>query len=413
MCLLVFTEKIISEKALKNKMNKLFGILFLFLSFSKILNAQELKLPSNPLDGRIVFEEKGCIYCHSISGYGGSIGPDLSRDKYYGSFLELASIIWNHVPKMNRKFRELKIERPHFSEKEMLNLIYFIYYLRYLGEPGSVSNGKKLLSTKGCINCHKIAGKGEDIAPDFTKLSEYSSPLYMAQAMWNHGPSMQEKMKELNISYPEFDGKEINDITAYIRLATLSSSTGELRFSPGNPLRGKKIFKQKKCISCHTVNGEEKSTGPNLSELHLNYSVTEIAAQMWNHSPTMINYMIDESIEYPSFSGNEMADLIAYLYFLGFDDKPGNAQLGEQIFEDKGCSSCHEFGAESIGPDLSSSKHLNSKVKILQRMWNHASRMEDLLLIQNDEWPLLSTEEMRNLYAFLKSKNLRGINDKK
>ena len=69
-------------------------------------------------------------------------------------------------------------------------------------------------------------------------------------------------------------------ITAYIRLATLSSSTGELRFSPGNPSIGKKVFKQKNCINCHRVDGEEESTGPNLSALHLNYSVTEIAAQI-------------------------------------------------------------------------------------------------------------------------------------
>ncbi len=43
------------------------------------------RLPTNPIEGRIVLEEKGCINCHAIDGFGGDIGPDLVREKYYGS----------------------------------------------------------------------------------------------------------------------------------------------------------------------------------------------------------------------------------------------------------------------------------------------------------------------------------------
>jgi mono/diheme cytochrome c family protein len=68
------------------------------------LSAQEIELPQNPLKGRLVFEEKGCIECHAIGGYGGTAGPDLSREEYHGSTLDLASIIWNHAPQMNRKY---------------------------------------------------------------------------------------------------------------------------------------------------------------------------------------------------------------------------------------------------------------------------------------------------------------------
>jgi cytochrome c551/c552 len=363
--------------------------------------AQELKLPSNPLDGRIVFEEKGCIVCHSLSGYGGTIGPDLGRQKYYGSFLELASIIWNHIPEMDRKFRELKIERPRFNEKEMLDLIYFIYYLRYLGEPGSVSNGKKLLTVKGCMNCHQVSGKGGSFAADFALLQQFGSPIYLAQAMWNHGPPMIEKMKELNMSYPEISGKDIADLTAYIKQATITNS--EIRMSPGNPSTGKKVYKKKGCINCHQLEGPDSKTTPNLLELKLNMSVTDIASLMWNHSPTMIDFMKEESLDYPQFDGNEMADLIAYLYFLGFEDPPGNSNRGKLVFTDKGCADCHEEGGQSVGPDLSDLKTISSRAKILQRMWNHASSMEDLLLIQNNEWPTLTTKEMQDLSAYLRS----------
>lgn len=363
--------------------------------------AQELNLPSNPLDGRIVFEDKGCIICHAVSGYGGSLAPDLAKQKYYGSFLELASIIWNHIPEMNRKFRQLKMERPHFNKKEMSDLIYFIYYLRYLGEPGSVSNGKKLLSTKGCINCHQVSGKSGNAAPDFSQLQQYASPVYIAQAMWNHGPTMMETMNDLNIKFPEISGEDIADITAYIRQATMTGT--ELRMSPGNPSKGKLVFKMKGCINCHETKTAEGKTAPILSEIKLNRSVTEIAALMWNHSPAMVEFMKEESIKYPQLKENEMADLIAYLYFLGFEDPPGDPYEGELIFADKGCANCHEENGKGIGPDLSGMKSMKSRIIILQHMWNHASRMEDLLLIKNNKWPELTAKELQDLSEYLKT----------
>jgi len=373
--------------------------IIVIISSSSFIISQNIKYPvQNPLEGRIVFEEKGCIYCHAINGYGENKAPDLAKNKYYGSFLDIASTIWNHIPKMNRKFRKLKIERPRFSDKEMLDLIYFIYYLRYLGEPGSVANGKKLLDNKGCINCHKVGGKGGDIGPEFSKLGKYSSPLLLAQAMWNHVPAMQKKMKELKIPYPTLTGKEMNDISIYIKLA--SYNTTKVRLSPGSPLKGEKVFKEKRCGNCHQLSGDNENIAPNLSDLDLNKSVTEVAAMMWNHSSDMLENIKEKKLIYPNFKDNEMADLIAYLYFLKFEDKPGNAEKGLKVFEEKGCASCHETGN---GPDLKKLKPFKSRIQILQRMWNHATKMEDLLVIQNDEWPKLTLDEMRDLYEYLRS----------
>lgn len=363
------------------------------------IEAQEIKLPTNPLKGRMVFEEKGCISCHSISGFGGDTAPDLSREHYYGSFLELASIIWNHIPEMNRRYRELKLKRPSFSQNEMLNLIGFLYYLRYLGEPGSVSKGRKLLSDKGCIVCHEVAGSGGDKGPDFDQLQQFASPLYMVQAMWNHGPAMQDEMKELGIKYPTLTGQDIVDITSYIQQAAIGNT--EIRMSPGNPVNGEKVFKEKQCLNCHSFSKKDDTIGTDLFTIDLQQSVTEIAGLMWNHSPVMIDYMKSASISWPEFEGKEMADLIAYLYFLGFEDKPGDPTGGEKIFVDKGCVGCHE-GEGDIGPELSKMKRFNSPIRMIQLMWNHADRMEDLLVIKNEEWPTVNTKEMQDLYAFLR-----------
>ena len=166
-----------------------------------LVQAQELELPTDPLNGRIVFEEKKCIACHMIGGYGGTAGPDLSRDQYFGSALELASVIWNHAPQMNRKFRLLRMDRPQLTEGEMLDLLGFLYYLRYLGEPGSVANGRNVLNSKGCIACHAVGGQGGTTGPDFKTIQRYSAPLYLVQAMWNHGPTMQEQITKGKMKY--------------------------------------------------------------------------------------------------------------------------------------------------------------------------------------------------------------------
>lgn len=365
-----------------------------------ILLAQDIQLPQNPLRGQIVFEEKGCIECHAISGYGGTAGPDLSREHYFGSILELASIIWNHSPQMNRKFRQLRMDRPQLTETEMMDLFGFLYYLRYLGEPGGVAKGKRLLETKGCIECHKVAGKGGTVGPDLEQVQRYAAPLYMVQAMWNHGPAMQAEIKKSGVKYPMLTGHDVTDIAAYLRQAAVGTTT--IRMSPGDPTKGRALFDTKKCGKCHLVEGKTRIIGPNLSGIELKSGVTEIASLMWNHGHVMIEAMKKESIEWPIFDGNEMADLIAYLYFLGFEDKPGNEARGTAVFRSKGCIDCHQKGGGGKGPDLATIKQIDTPIRMIQLMWNHAGEMEDLLIMQNKPWPQLSTNEMRDLYAYLR-----------
>lgn len=361
---------------------------------------QEIPLPTNPLKGQIVFEEKGCIECHSISGYGGTAGPDLSKQQYFGSVLELASILWNHAPQMNRKFRQMRMDRPVLTEVEMNDLFGFLYYLRYLGEPGGVAKGKKLLETKGCISCHRVAGQGGAVGPDLEQVQRYAAPLYMVQAMWNHGPAMQEQIKKSHLTYPTLTGKDIVDIAAYLRQATTGATV--IRMSPGDPTKGKTVFEEKHCNKCHLVEGKARIIGPSLLGIELKKGVTEIASLMWNHGQVMTEFMKRENIDWPRFEGNEMADLIAYLYFLGFEDKPGDDRKGDDVFRAKGCVSCHIKGGKGKGPDLATTKQIDSPIRMIQLMWNHAGQMEDLLIMQNKKWPTLSTTEMRNLYAFLR-----------
>jgi cytochrome c551/c552 len=394
-------------------MKHLFIIMFCLLMFSSVLG-QDYLIPDNPLKGRFIFEQKGCITCHSDGNESNTVGPDLGKKKFYGSFLELASIMWNHLPEMLRQMRELNLPFPEFSSTEMVELTAYLYFLRYLGEPGNLYRGKILVEEKGCLTCHAVGKKGEELAPAFDKLSKYVSPLYLAQSLWNHGPEMDESLQNMGLERPRFEKGEIVDLSAYIRAASRGTESDKIYMSPGNPHKGKIIFNEKGCLECHRVNEEGKDIGPALSEIELGYSITEIAGLMWNHGSAMGEIMKEQNLNWPKFEGKEMADLIAYLYFLKFEDKPGDPEAGKRVFNEKGCANCHGDDGRSggIALDLSMSTALSSSINMVQIMWNHAPVMEEKILEKVLNWPEFSGKEMTDLYAYLSSLNKNDTGQK-
>ena len=365
-----------------------------------------LWLPSEPLEGRIVTEEKDCLKCHSISGAGGSIGPDLAKTYFQGSFLDLGSMLWNHIPDMVVEYKALNLPQPRFSDGEITSLISYLYYLRYLGNPGNVANGEQLLKTKGCLNCH-VAGqeKGGDVGPGLDRITKYASPIYMAQAIWNHQPQMQKMMDKMGVQRPTFDGQEISDLSAYLRAVSRWTDQERVYLSPGNPKQGKKVFEDKGCISCHSGPRNDGRMGPNLTALPLHKSAADIAGMMWNHGDVMLRTMEAGKIPWPTFEGKEMADLIAYLYFVKFVDPPGDVASGKTLFQEKQCASCHSIKGVggTLGPNLARSPSISSDVATLRAMLNHAEEMSEAVLGRGEIWPLLDGQETRDIFAYLRA----------
>jgi mono/diheme cytochrome c family protein len=80
--------------------------------------AQRISSPESPWAGREVFNKKGCINCHSVFGRGGDEGPDLGKDKYYGTYFEFAALMWNHFPEMSETIREKGLMYPQLKEEK-------------------------------------------------------------------------------------------------------------------------------------------------------------------------------------------------------------------------------------------------------------------------------------------------------
>jgi len=361
-------------------------------------------LPENPLEGARVFDQKGCGKCHAIWGSGGTLGPDLATVEQGWSVVEFAGVLWNHSPKMMEAMEEMKISRPKLTPEEMTALTAYLFYLNFFDKPGDAARGRRLVSNKGCINCHSVGGRGGKGAPALDKYGHYISPIFLSTAMWNHGAKMAEKMRERRIARPQLTGPDIADILAYINGAAKGEGRHFIHMLAGSPKRGSELFREKKCVVCHSVRGKGGTVGPDLAGKRLPKKANAVAAIMWNHAPKMWAKMAERDIPVPTFADSEMADIIAYLSYLVYSDEPGNPIRGQQVVRQKGCLHCHSIkgrGGEE-GPDLAAEEEeVNSPIRLVTAIWNHAPKMEKTFKKEAIPWPNFTGTEMADLVAYI------------
>jgi cytochrome c2 len=396
------------------KRTLLTGVLALGLVFGAA-NAAEPPLPEDPMAGARLFQQQGCVRCHSIGKEEDRIGPNLARIHLRGSLLDVAGAMWNHAPTMQTKMEELQITSPQFTSAQMANLVAFLsayqYYLKQLGKPGDPEKGKQIFEAKNCAACHslkpeRVSDGGAPSLHGYAKLS----PIQVAQAMWNHGPAMAEQFEKLGLSQPQFTTTEMADLIAHLQRAAAPTDAEPVYVEPGSPNRGRQLFEQKGCGNCHPVRGVGGSpNAPDLGKRREEFvrSVTEVGGLMWNHGLMMWEQMKQRKVPAAQFQGNEMADIIAYLYFINYFDKPGDATRGRELFQKKSCSQCHAVDGigGTTGPNLGESAVVGSPIETITAMWNHARLMEPTMRAKGIGWPKFEPGEIADLMEFIYSQH--------
>lgn len=383
------------------------ALLLLVLGPGGASTAQSDDLPDDPLRGRLLFERRSCNDCHSLAGAGPGIGPDLGRGRFTGSFLDLGAALWNHVPGMSVRFETSALQWPELDAEEATQLVAFLYFIEYLGEPGSAAAGERQFRTSGCSVCHTVGGGGNGPGPDLAELERFASPLYIAQAIWNHGPSMMNAMAERGMPPPSFSEGDLANLSAFIRQRGPDGPEENVLLAPGNPNSGRELFQDRGCAFCHGADGRGSARGPDLSRVDLQQPAEAIAGTMWNHALAMSETMREHGIGWPSFSTPELADLVAYLYFLPFVDRPGDASRGAELFQSRSCADCHSGSEQAShpGPELAGTQAATSPAALVAAMWSHAPIMKEAILAEGRPWPELSGRDLRDLLAYLASRD--------
>jgi cytochrome c2 len=366
--------------------------------------AQPLFSPTqDPIAGSRIFGTKGCAKCHVIAGVGSKVGPDLGRVSGSRSFYDLAAAMWNHLPEMAKQMQKLGIGRPELSPGETGDLIAFLYTLNYFDRPGDPKAGHEVFVKKQCISCHQAGGSGGVVGPSLDSLAQQGSPIFVATAMWNHGPEMTEAMRAKKIARPNFSGTELSSLVAYLKSVKPSQEAERIYLLPGRPDRGRELFVGKRCTECHSVKGRGGKVGGDLAERRVQLGLGQFAAAMWNKAPAMLKEMKERNIPMPQLRAEEMADIVAYLYSVQYFAAPGDPRRGEELVRTKRCLSCHSIAGKggNVGPDFKKAAGLDQPATVVSAMWNHASTMEKKMEEMSLQWPVLKGSEMADLVTFM------------
>jgi cytochrome c len=364
-------------------------------------------LPEDPAKGARLFVNKGCMRCHALKGDGGKIGPDFGRIDLGDTQLEMVAKLWNHIPSMIAGMERTKMVKPNMTGEEFSEISAYLYFLKFFDEPGNAIRGRSLFNEKACGSCHPLSGKGKEGEPGLDQFPQNISPIFLSQSIWNHGPVMIAHMVKLGLKWPEFKDTEMMDLLEFIK--TKAKGSQETAFiTPGNPREGKRVFASKGCVKCHTLKGERGEEVGDLGKRAKFFykSLTQIASSMWNKGPAVLGKMSQTQIGIPKFTSKEMADLIAFLYFLNFIDEPGNPKNGKKVFVEFGCSKCHAPGGRGMNEQtisLSKYQKARSSMDIVAGMWNHSVEIEKAMKGKGISWPQLKKGELADLLEFIRT----------
>lgn len=190
------------------------GELVQIVSYIRSLSAggeAELLDPGDPAEGERIFRRQRCLECHSVRGRGGRVGPDLGRHGWVTSFTGVAIAQWRHAPGMRAAMATRGIEVPTLTSQEMAHVIVYLFAASYADDPGSPRRGAEIFREKGCAACHEKGG-----GPPLERFRGRATPVALAQALWMHGPTMLERMRDLGVRWPTFRGDEMRDLVAVL-----------------------------------------------------------------------------------------------------------------------------------------------------------------------------------------------------
>ncbi len=95
-----------------------------------------------------------------------------------------------------------------------------------------------------------------------------------------------------------------------------SPNMPNMRMPSMNPMRGRQLFVDKGCVACHAINGVGGHDATNLDAHTMQPMMNpfEFAAKMWTMAPAMIAAQEEALGGQILFTGDELADIVAFVH---------------------------------------------------------------------------------------------------
>lgn len=239
---------------------------------------------------------------------------------------------------------------------------------REVPEAAQLSAGRALMDRAGCFGCHQLGGHEgwQSTAPDLDGLAEKTRAEWLRA--WLEAP----RSLRPDTWMPDFHlaGDEVEALVAFlwvqpprVALDEVNRDRGQGAPPPGDYDRGRKLFRESRCISCHTVEGRGGGSAPELA------GIASKTNRRWLLAFLADPHAFQPRTEMPryAFTREDLSDLVEYIT-ADFTDPaappPGEAyrpplklvEAGEAVYRKYGCGACHRLGGRAtearIGPEL-------------------------------------------------------------
>jgi cytochrome c2 len=280
--------------------------------FAFLYHASSIDRAGDPSAGQRVFNEKGCVRCHSVGGTGGQAAPELSKIAAASDSNAWTLTMFNHAGSMIAPITSTLGQWPQFTGNEMNDLIAYVS----LSAPQPATNARKISGNaelgwavfqRRCMQCHSVRGQGGSVGPELGPEHDLRLTTgQFASVLWNHAPAMLRQARENGISPPVLQGNEMGDLRTF--LASLRY------FEPtGSPLVGERVFSERGCAACHGRMAEGTQIGPGLRSGTEAFTTISFTVALWRHGPRMIDRAQELGIPWPTLKATDLGDLVSFL----------------------------------------------------------------------------------------------------
>ena len=287
----------------------------------------------------------GCTVCHQGQGVATEFAD-----------AHLPSEFWDK-PVLPRRFTEASCGQCHINEK--------------LADTPQLNRGRELIEELSCTGCHDLAGFSRSFAPPLDGIGQKVNKNWLVR--WLRDPaSIRPETKMPNFLLSE---EEVNVLADF--LMSFKTPPGGARLSPLPEIyeqkkddetfieRGKTLFREARCISCHLVDGRGGKLAPDLVKI-----ASKTSAQwLYNFIREPRRWMPGVEMPQYGFSEEDIAAVVAYMKseFIDWEaeeadtvqarpPQPNFYEKGLAVFNQYNCSGCHRLSAEKIvenkGPEL-------------------------------------------------------------
>ena len=240
----------------------------------------------------------------------------------------------------------------------MADLVAFLtayrYYLTEVGQSGNPAAGRAVFDAKGCPRATPRAARRRSTSRGraWTATSgQYLGDLARAGDV-EPRPGDGERDARPRRAVAEVrrhgDGRSARVPAGRQRRRQPASACTSSRAARG---AGAICSPSKRCIACHAIAGRRRPgrAGPrHAARTSWSGRCRRLPALMWNHSQAMTAEFARRGVPRVTFSGQEMADIIAYLYFVNYANVRATPERGGALFVDK-CSPCHTHRRRQAG----------------------------------------------------------------